>query len=335
MKRCWRAKITEQQALKRSSQRAGWLLQLALTLAAFAYLLHISDFAALGRAFHAAPLWCVPAATATLLVIVFVGSLRWRLLMHAYGAKHPPAIGWLYRLQLIGLFYNMLPGAVGGDVLRGVVSRRAFGTHGVSAGLAVVLIERVFGLIGLMLLVVSTLALHPIPGLQVAPWVFGIGFLACVASIVGIACGRRVAPYLPELLAQRARELPQLTHVAAFIAALAMSVLNQALVGVMGHLVVGPLAPDVQLIDSLVLAPLAFAAIFFPLTVAGAGTRDAAMVSLYGLLGVHKERALTASLEILLCYVLSAALGAWLSAITVLSHEAPEPTESTQPIPNA
>jgi len=301
------------------------LLQFALTLAAFAYLLRISDFAALGRAFHAAPLWCVPAATVTLLFIVFVGSLRWRLLMHAYGAKHPPVVTWLYRLQLIGLFYNMLPGAVGGDVLRGIVSRRAFGPHGMSAGLAIVLIERVFGMIGLMLLVVSTLSLHPIPGLQVAPWVFGIGFAACIASILGIAFGRRIAPYLPELLAQRARELPQLSNAAAFIAAIAVSVLNQALVGVMGHLAIGPLAPNVQLVDSLILAPLAFAAIFFPLTVAGAGTRDAAMVSLYGLLGVNKESALTASLEILLCYVLSAALGAWLSAVTPLNAE-PAPT---------
>jgi uncharacterized membrane protein YbhN (UPF0104 family) len=240
------------------------------------------------------------------------------LLLNAYGAIRTPSIGYLFRLQLIGLFYNMMPGAVGGDVLRGVVSRHAFGPQGMSAGLAVVLVERIFGLIALMLLVVGVLSVHPIRMLHLSPWVFAVGLSASIGSVAAIALGRRLAPRLPPFLATRAAALPALTNVTTFAIALGMSVINQAMVGLMGHWTITALAPQVSVLDSLVLSPLAFAAIFFPLTVAGAGTRDAAMVALYGLVDVPKEGALSASLEILLAYGLVAALGGALSLITPL-----------------
>jgi uncharacterized membrane protein YbhN (UPF0104 family) len=87
---------------------------------------------------------------------------------------------------------------------------------------------------------------------------------------------------------------------------------------------VRPLAPQVGVLDSLVISPLAFAAVFFPLTVAGAGTRDSLMVAFYGALGVTKEQALLASLEILAAYIIVAAIGGAVSLVTPLS-DAREP----------
>lgn len=294
------------------------VLQVVLTIAAFTYLFWTSDLEQLGRSLREAPIWSVPTAVAVLACVMFAGTLRWRLLLSAYGAHTPQPILYLFRLQLIGLFYNMMPGAVGGDVLRGVVSRRAFGAKGVSAGLAVVLVERVFGLIALMLLVVSVLAFHPIPLLHLSRWVFAIGLLVSLAVLVAIALGRRLASRLPRPIAARAAALPELSEVGTFALAMGMSLINQTLVGVMGHVTVAPLAPQVTLLDSLVLSPLAFAAIFFPLTVAGAGSRDTAMMALYGLLGVPRESALSASLQVLLAYGLLAAAGGALSLLTPL-----------------
>jgi hypothetical protein len=94
----------------------------------------------------------------------------------------------------------------------------------------------------------------------------------------------------------------------------------------MGHLAIAPLAPQVLLFDSLALAPLAFAAIFFPLTVAGAGTRDAAMVALYGMLGVPRASALTASLQILLSYVIVSAIGGVLGMVEPLTTSVRPPS---------
>lgn len=302
------------------------LLQLVLTTVAFGYLYHTTDIPKLASAFHEAPWWSIPCATLALLGVVFAGTVRWQLLLRAYGAHTLPGLGYLFRLQLIGLFYNMMPGAVGGDLLRGWVSRRAFGAQGASAGITVVLVERVFGLIGLMLLVLGLLVVHPIAGLNAPAWMLAAGLACGVASLFAIALGRRLAPHLPGVLAARAAELPELSNIAAFAIAMVVSVMNQALVGVMGHLAIGPLAPkQVRLIDSIVLSPIAFAAIFFPFTVAGAGTRDAAMRELYGKLGVSPELALTASIEILVAYALVAAIGGGLSLVTPL-------TEQSQPL---
>ena len=240
--------------------------------------------------------------------------------MTSYGARQTPAIKQLFRLQLIGLFYNMMPGAVGGDLLRGIVSRHAFGPQGMSAGLVVVLVERVFGLLALMLLVVTVLAFHPVNGLQLAPWMLGLGVLGSVGCLLGIAVGKKLAPRLPRVLARRAAELPEIVRPGAFLLALVMSLANQGMVGLMGHMTVRPLAPQVGVLDSLVISPLAFAAVFFPLTVAGAGTRDSLMVAFYGALGVTREQALLASLEILAAYIVVAAIGGGLSLVTPLSE---------------
>jgi glycosyltransferase 2 family protein len=311
------------EATKSKKPRLLLLVQVVLTLGAFAYLFHIADLPALKRTFQEAPIWSIPAATGALLCVMFAGTVRWSLLMASYGATRLPSLAYLFRLQLIGLFYNMMPGAVGGDLLRGVVSRHAFGAQGMGAGLTVVLVERVFGLLALMLLVISVLSFHSVHDLHLSPWVLALGVLGSVAALAGVALGRRLAPHLPGWLSQRAAALPELTRTSTFVLALVMSLANQAMVGVMGHLTISPLAPQVGLLDSLVLSPLAFAAIFFPLTVAGAGTRDAAMVALYGLLGVSRERALSASLEILLSYGIVAAIGGALSLFTPLTQQTP------------
>ena len=319
--------VTDAPAQQAANKKTRLLIeQVVLTLAAFGFLFYKADLPQLARAFKEAPWWSVPAATFMLLCVMFAGTLRWHLLMASYGARTIPPLTYLFRLQLIGLFYNMMPGAVGGDVLRGVVSRHAFGVQGMGAGLTVVLVERVFGLLALMLLVVSILAFHPVRGLHLSPWVFVAGVIGSVGCLLGVALGRRIAPHLPGFLARPAGALPELKQPVAFVLALGMSIVNQTCVGVMGHTAVGPLASQVSVLDSLVLSPLAFAAIFFPLTVAGAGTRDAAMVGLYGLLGVPQETALLASLEILVSYIVVAALGGALSLITPLREAQAAPT---------
>jgi uncharacterized membrane protein YbhN (UPF0104 family) len=300
--------------------------QVVLTLGAFGFLFYKTDIPKLRDALAEAPWWSVPVASLVLMSVIFAGTVRWHLLMASYGARNIPALSYLFRLQLIGLFYNMMPGAVGGDVLRGVVSRHAFGPQGMGAGITVVLVERIVGLLGLIFLVALVLVLHPIQGLPVPPSYFLIGLVVCLAAIVGVALGRRFVPYLPAALARHASSLPALSHPLWFALAVVVSILNQALVGVMGHTVISPLAPQVHLLDSLALSPMAFAAVFIPITVAGAGTRDGLMIAFYGLLSVPREKAGAASIEILGAYILIAALGGALSLITPLRD--PQPADA-------
>ncbi len=309
-------------------RRRLWIaVQIVLTAAVFAYLLSIVDGPALLAAFSQAAIWSVPSAVLALLAVMCMGALRWAWLIRAYGGARLPPFLQLLHLQLVGLFVNLLPGAVGGDVVRGVVTRDAFGPRGTLAGVAVVFVERVVGLMGLILLVSGMLLLRPMPALEdlLNRAVLWLGLLAAVTAIAGVAIGRRLAPYAPGRIGELLAALPSLRSPAAFAIAILLSVANQLLVGLVGHAAIGPLAPHVDVLDSLVLSPIAFAAVFFPLTVAGAGTRDAAMVLLYGTLAVSKEHALGASLQVLLTYLIVAGAGGLSALVFPLSRYQEQP----------
>jgi hypothetical protein len=74
----------------------------------------------------------------------------------------------------------------------------------------------------------------------------------------------------------------------------------------------------VRLTDSLVAMPLAAAAAFFPFTIAGAGARDLAMVTLYVSLGYPREVALAGSFALLFTTLITAGLGGLLQLLAPL-----------------
>ena len=114
-------------------------------------------------------------------------SRRWSRIAHLY---------------LVGHFYNTYaPGGVGGDVIRGVAGRKAFGDlHWASAtsGVAVVFIERVVGVSALLVLATGAYLIRPIPGMEgVGLWA-AFGLAAAASALIGIAVAPRLAPFFPE-----------------------------------------------------------------------------------------------------------------------------------------
>jgi hypothetical protein len=296
----------------RSRVRARlWLaLRTAVTLGAFAYLLGMVDRRALWQALTATPPWAFGAAIAATVASLGVGALRWRLLLDTYGAPSRPPMLTLARLYLIGLFYNsFLPGAVGGDVVRGVATRRAFGEAGAAASLSVVLVERLLGLAGLVALVAGAFTLRPVAGVDGAVPLMALGLTGALAAIPGIALGRRLAPRLPAPLARVAERLPRVERLAPLVLAGLISVVSHVLPALAGYALVSAAAPSVTLGDALVLVPLAMAAAFFPITIAGAGAREAAFVALFAGVGVARADALAASLAMLGAQLTVAAAG--------------------------
>lgn len=289
------------------------LLQVAATVVVFASLFRLVDPNELALNLRRAPWWSLPAGLASMTLVLSIAAVRWNALLKAYGASARPPVVRLFQLHVIGMLYNMLPGAVGGDVLRGIVTRTAFTEARATTGLAIVLVERIVGLAGLILLACSMLVLRPIAGIKIAWTLAALGLLASAAAIIAIALGQRLARYLPGRLAALARSLPPIVHSRWLLVAVLWSLASQALVGVTAHVFVVGLDTDVALADSLTLAPMAFAATYFPLTVGGAGTRDAAMVALYGSVGVSQSDALAASIQILLAYIVYAIIGALVS----------------------
>jgi uncharacterized membrane protein YbhN (UPF0104 family) len=247
-----------------------------------------------------------------MMVNQLVGSVRWKILMRAYGAERLPSIWRLFRAYMIGLFYNtFLPGGIGGDVVRGVITREAFGERSATAGVTVVLVERGFGLAGLLLLAGGMLFLFPLPELSGAV-LFGLaGIAGAAAAITFVAIARRIAPRLPGPLRKIATAMPALAWPTGLPLALLLSLCTQALVALSGHVLLSAQAPEVTVTDSLVIIPVAAAAAYFPFTIGGLGAREAAFVALTTrVLHVDESQAVATSLLMWGCQAVAAAPGA-------------------------
>jgi len=288
------------------------VLRIGTTLGALAFVLSRVDVNAVGSALvRVSPLAFLVACISTALNLV-VGSVRWRILLRAYGAPHLPSLGTLARLNYIGFFYNTcLPGGVGGDVVRGVASQEAFGESGGMGAGAVVLVDRVLGLVGLLLVVAITATLFPLPGAEsahVTAIALG-GVTVSALAVAAIAVGRSLAPKLPIRLAVFAKRLPRIVHWGPFGVAILLSLVTQTGVAWTGHVIVQSLAPTITLMNSLVVVPLAMATTFLPFLVGGTGAREAVFAQLYGPLGVPQADATAAGLLIWFSQISVALIG--------------------------
>lgn len=306
----------------RGRRRALLLLRIIVPVAAIGYLLSIVPLSALLASISKT----APLAIVAVVVIISAGmavaTLRWRVVARACGIEIRTGFLELYRVYWIGAFYNSyVPGGVGGDVVRGLATRHAVGPQGLPAALAIVLLERVLGLAGLLILVATAFVFVP---LRVIPHVMAwsaFGLFGAIVAVVAIACAPRLAPHLPTRLARIALLLPAIRSVPRFALALLLSIVTQLAGVVSGHLIVSSIDHHVSWGESLVVLPLINAAQFFPLTIGGAGVREAGFVVLYGMCGVEKSDALAASLVFATTLYVLNAVGGVLHALRPLADQ--------------
>jgi uncharacterized membrane protein YbhN (UPF0104 family) len=278
------------------------VLRIVVTLAAFAWILTHVDVAAIVDAARRVPIAAFALSCVLVAANLVVSATRWRAMLEAYGAVTIPHFARLVRLNFVGFFYNTwLPGGLGGDAVRGVASREAFGEHGATGALAVVFVERVLGLVGMLVVVAATSAVAPLPaGNQTAITWASVGGVAVGAIVIGaLASGPRLAPFLPGPLKTIASRLPPIRRAGPFTVAVLLSLATQTLGAVTGHVIIHALAPDIAMTSSLVAIPLAMATAFLPFLVGGTGAREMVFVALYGPLGMSTADATAAGL---LCY---------------------------------
>jgi uncharacterized membrane protein YbhN (UPF0104 family) len=289
------------------------ILSLALRIAGsvlgLAYVLSLADPAELLSVALSLPAHVPPLVFAVMAFGLLIGTLRWRVVLWAYGAVKHPSLMRLYYLYLVALFYNsFLPGGLGGDVIRGLVGRESFGEAGVTRSLTVVFVERVLGLAGLLLVAGTVLVVHPLPGFTSGTLLGLAGVAGAVAAVLGIAAGRRLSDSVPAFIGRKLAKLPPLEKPSGLLGGLGLSLATQVGAAVSGFLVLGAVEPSITFLDALVIVPVASAAAFFPLTVGGAGAREAAFVVLCSLaLGMDAADAAASSLVL---FAIQLALGA-------------------------
>jgi len=88
-----------------------------------------------------------------LIALLFLGfmAIRWTILIASFSNERPK-FSILYRYYLLGSFFNVFfPGAIGGDIMRIHYSNKKYHL-GIQKATAIILFERISGLIGLSLI---------------------------------------------------------------------------------------------------------------------------------------------------------------------------------------
>ncbi len=256
------------------------------------------------------------AALALVLLSFFLGAVRWRVLLRGYGAAAPPAVWRLFMDTLVGAYFNLMPGGIAGEAVRGYRARGA--VSGLATSYAVLLVDRLAGLFALLAL--SLLASLVGPTLPVP----GLGWVIALASSMGLALAVAVFG-APRLLATRPRwrarvaalpwvgarvvSIAPLSRPWSLVQALALSIGTQASAVAAIVALVRSLAPSVDVFGCARVTLLVVLLIFVPVTPGGFGQREAIFVKVFGIVGVPAGSALAASLATFALGMFAAMLG--------------------------
>jgi uncharacterized membrane protein YbhN (UPF0104 family) len=293
-------------------QRWSPVVRWAGTIAGIAYIATLIELEEVKDALGRISPGAIALATALCGANVVLAAVRWRVLLGAYGASSRPSLARATQLYFIAFFYNnYLPGAVAGDVVRGVVARDAFGERGATAGLAVVLVERALGLFGVFLLLAIGLVAAG-DAIDVGSlWIWSaLGIAGSFAIVLALPFSRRLGRFLPGRVRTIAERVPALSSPGAFVLATVYSIGTQLLVAVAGYVLLHAVEPRVDFGASLLIVPLAAATTFLPITVGGAGAREAVYITLgASLFAMPRADALAASLALWLAHLVNGAVG--------------------------
>jgi glycosyltransferase 2 family protein len=299
--------MSDDEAPEKTPERSRlrrWLpvaLRFAIVGALVVWFAVSADLVAFASALASLPAWSVGAAAILGFLILVTGAVRWRVTMSAFGPKELPSLAAAIRLYFVGHFYNtFVPGSVGGDVVRGVVSRRCFDTA--AASYLVVLIERLIGFAGMGLVFLLGLAIGPdiLALREYLPWLIVLLAIGLAAGALTVASSR---------LSQKLRQVPPVRRPLLLVWSLGLTLISHVLGVTKMYVLVLGMGLPVSYAALVLIMPIAFTAAFIPLNVLGMGTREVTLLALLGLMGIASEQAVALSLGYGVITLATAGLG--------------------------
>lgn len=241
-------------------------------------------------------------ALLTEIVAIGLATWRWDIILRQIGVQ----LGFAAALPIvfIGLFFNqVLPSNLGGDAMRiwRVFKRGADLVYAVGS----VMLDRIVALLGMVLLVLACLPFAP--GLTNDPLLLraliavvvitfaGLVFLLALERILPLA--RRLATHSAmQKLTGLSRDMRRfLLSISASAPAVILSICNQILMVILIYALAQGLNIGVSFIECLVLIPPVVLISMLPISFAGWGVREGAMVAAFGFVGVAPGDAIAIS----------------------------------------
>lgn len=247
-----------------------------------------------------APLWLLAACVAVL-VQVTLGALRWQQVTAKCDA--PLSALESFRITLIGTFFNQtLPSSIGGDAVR--LWLLAKSGAGWRAATYSVLVDRAIGLIALALVVVACL---PWSYFLIGSPVGRIALLIIAAASLGgglafLAFGRLRWSLLHRFWPTRhVHALSVVANRVLFDPRRGLPVMLTSLAIHLVTVVIAwcaarSIAANVSIADLLLLVPPIMLITMLPISIAGWGVRESAMMVAFGYAGLVRSDGLTVSL---------------------------------------
>jgi len=276
------------------------LVKIAISVALLWALFANVDAGAVLRQVTGARLELLVAALIALLVLAVVQAYRWTVVLKGIGARlglKPASL-----TVLIGLFFNQtLPSTIGGDAVR------IWRAHKLGLGLAPavngVMIDRLSALAALLLVAMVGLPrMHGLIGDSLAFWVIPAFILAGLAGFAVLMILDRLPPAFMRWRAVAAVGRLSSDARRALIdrrygpAVIGLSLFIQVCVSSTVWLIAAGLHLDVGWFDCLILVPPVMLISMVPISIAGWGVREGAMVSAFGLVGLGAADALALSI---------------------------------------
>ncbi len=229
--------------------------------------------------------------------------MRWQVILSAIKER----LSFLKTLQIvyIGIFFNQtLPSSVGGDAVR--IYRTYHSGVSLSGSINSIMLERAGGVLALIFLVLATQPFFlPRVGDDSAAWILPATVLIALTAVAGLVF-LMFLDRLPESL-RRWRLVRGLALLAADTRRVYLNPVNAVKTlgwSVLGHLNLTfgvyilslGIGLGVTWIDCIALIPPVILITTLPISIAGWGVREGAMVAAFGLIGTPAEGALALSL---------------------------------------
>lgn len=297
--------------------RLALVAKALVSLALLGFLFAQADWAAIGgRLADASPGLLLLGFCVKALTVPFAAA-RWRAIAAVAGARFGHLVS--IRLMLVSLLFGqVLPGALGGDLVRGWLTWRL--GHSPSAVMMALVVDRLAAMAGVVVLLAAGLPRL----LSAAPPTVGWSLaLAAAVTAAGLAATlwldrlplpgflRRSA--LAGLFDTAAQMRGALTPASGGMALFHSVAVHLCTVGA-AFVFARALGAPVGLLDCLAVLPFAIIAAALPVSLAGWGMREGSMVAGFALFGVAADDALLVSLLIGFSVLLMALPGAvvWL-----------------------
>lgn len=265
---------------------------------AFWFLSKKLDYSQLPELFYTMNYYLLIAALGLQFISIAIAAFRWKLVMHSLGFGEDDL--FYQKLYFKGFFFSQaLPGSVGGDAIR-LFALRDQG-YRIGDSLYGIFIDRVAGLIGLLLISLFALLLAPD---FLTPVIIKTVLLISVGGLSGFLLllilhklidFKRFPPFrILDELSQRFYKVYK-TRQKAFGQTLLsviihlFSILCIYVISVAAHL-------EIELGAFLCLMPLVILLTILPVSFAGWGVREGAMVGLFSMSGASKEAIMAVSM---------------------------------------